>query len=187
MARRLSIALLPALLALGGCGSEAPRSAAPSPAAERAALRGSPPALAQLHAEQSRIEEGGVDAFRARLAALRGHPVVVNKWASWCAPCRAEFPILQRVSVGYGRRVGFVGLNSGDAVPAARRFLKATPVPYPSYEDPKEKIARAIGAPLGYPITQYYSRTGELIFSHSGGYSTVAALERDVRRYALGS
>lgn len=187
MIRLFPAALVPALAVLAGCGSTAPRSAAPSAAAERAALQGSPPALARLHAEQGRIDQGGLAAFRDRLRTLRGHPVVVNKWASWCAPCRAEFPFLQRVSVAYGRRVAFVGLNSGDAVPAAQRFLRAAPVSYPSYEDPKEKIARAIGAPLGYPITQYYSRTGELVFSHSGGYSSQAALERDVRRYALGS
>jgi thiol-disulfide isomerase/thioredoxin len=187
MNRPLLAALLPALVSVAGCGSTTPRSAAPSAAAERAALRGSPPALASLHAEQGRIEEGGVAAFHARLQTLRGNPVVVNKWASWCGPCRAEFPFLQRVSVAYGRRVAFVGLNSGDAVPAARRFLRAAPVSYPSYEDPKEKIAQAIGAPLGYPITQYYSRRGELMFSHSGAYANQAALERDVRRYALGS
>src|SRR3954470_3372416 len=52
--------------------------------------------------------------FRARLAALRGKPVVVNIWGSWCIPCRQEFPIFQRVSAAMGKRVVFLGLDTQD-------------------------------------------------------------------------
>jgi hypothetical protein len=51
-------------------------------------LRGSPPPLAGLHAHSSRLLSGDVATVKARLAAPRGWPVVVNKWASWCPPCK---------------------------------------------------------------------------------------------------
>src|SRR5687768_1511993 len=58
-------------------------------------LEGAPAPLAALHAQPAELVEGD---FEDRLAELKGYPVVVNKWGSWCGPCRAEFPIFQRVS-----------------------------------------------------------------------------------------
>ncbi len=83
--------------ALAGCGASAPaRNAAPSPHDVTVAFRGSPPTLAALHGQADRLLGGGLSAFRARLAALHGYPVVVNKWASWCGPCQSEFPVFQK-------------------------------------------------------------------------------------------
>src|ERR671936_853689 len=67
---------------------------------------------------------GGAAAFRARLRGLRGHPVVVNKWASWCGPCRSEFPYFQRLGVELGRRVAFLGVDGNDNDSDSRRFLR---------------------------------------------------------------
>ena len=102
----------------------------------KARLAGSPAPLAALHAQSGQLLEGGVPAFRSRLRALRGHPVVINKWASWCNPCRAEFPAMQRAATDRGRTVAFVGLNSGDSRQPAKRFLASFPTPFPSYLDP---------------------------------------------------
>lgn len=154
-------------------------------AQQQKALAGSPPELAALHAQAGELLGGGKDALRARLAALKGRPVVVNKWASWCAPCRAEFPFFQHAGARFGKRVAFVGLNSGDGDGAAASFLARYPVSYPSYTDPKEKAALSLGAGSNYPITLFYDASGKQRFVHQGGYPTLAKLEEDIRTYAL--
>ncbi len=166
-------------------GSDKPKSAAPAAAKVRQELAGAPAPLAALHAQGSRLLGGGRDAFKARLAALKGHPVVVNKWASWCGPCRAEFPDFQKASVKYGKRVAFVGVDGNDNHGDAVRFLKQYPVPYPSYEDPDGRIAQVLDATVAFPTTVYYDRTGKLSYLHQGQYLTGAKLEQDIQRYAL--
>jgi cytochrome c biogenesis protein CcmG, thiol:disulfide interchange protein DsbE len=179
-----SIVTLVAGLAVAGCGSHA-RNAAPSPTTIAVSFKGSPPALAALHEQANRLLAGGTAAFAARLASLKGYPVVVNKWASWCGPCQTEFPAFQRAAVAYGRKVAFVGLDGKDHDQAAGAFLKRFPVTYPSYVDPQESIAGMIKAATYYPQTVYYDRRGHFVYDHAGPYETAGALERDIRYYVL--
>ena len=88
---------------------------------------------------------GGRSAFRRRLDELKGYPVVVNKWASWCAPCRTEFPFFQSQAASEGQegRLPRAQRRRLDAIPP-RSFLRASPLPFPSYVDPKEDIAKTI-------------------------------------------
>jgi cytochrome c biogenesis protein CcmG, thiol:disulfide interchange protein DsbE len=146
-------------------------------------LRGAPSQLAGLHAQAAELLDGGKPAFERRLRALRGHPVVVNKWASWCGPCRSEFPYFQRESARLGKEVAFLGLNSRDEDPAARRFLAEYPVPFPSYADPEEEIARAYKAANYYPMTIFIDARGEVVFVHPGEYKSGADLAADIERY----
>lgn len=153
---------------------------------QQRALAGSPPALAALHAQAGELLGGGTDAIRARLAALKGRPVVLNKWASWCGPCRAEFPFFQHAGARFGTRVAFLGLNSGDGGGGAGAgFLKRFPVSYPSYLDPNAKAALALGTGTFFPVTVFYDARGRRQYVHQGGYPTLAKLEEDIRRYAL--
>ena len=185
MRAALTWAALPIIgLVLAACGAQA-RSAAPARAKVAAAFEHSPPVLAALHAQADRLLGGGPRAFAALLRRLRGYPVVVNKWASWCEPCQTEFPSFQRAAVTYGREVAFVGIDGKDSDGSAAAFLRQFPVSYPSYVDPSESIARTIQAAIYYPQTVYFDRQGRIVYDHAGPYETAAALEQDIRRYAL--
>ena len=156
----------------------------PTPAQARAELAGSPAALASLHQQAAQLLGGGLDAYRTRLATLRGRPVVVNAWASWCGPCKFEMPYFSRTAVRFGRRVAFLGINAGDPGDAPRKFLDAHYVPYPSYVDLHDEIAQEIGVRAGLPTTVFYGRDGKVAFVHQGQYRDEAALVADVKRYA---
>lgn len=183
----VAAALALAALLVVACGSDAPGGdyGGTHPDYEKA-LAGSPPPLAELHSQANRLLDGGADAFEARLDALEGYPVVVNKWASWCGPCRAEFPFLQQLSARYGKRVAFLGVDSDDSEDSAKTFLSEYPVPYPSYSDPEQEIAAVIKATLGFPSTAFYDQSGELVYLKQGGYASEDDLRADIERYALG-
>jgi cytochrome c biogenesis protein CcmG/thiol:disulfide interchange protein DsbE len=176
--------LVVGLLQLGS-GSTATPPVEMTVAQMRASLAGSPPRLATLHAQASAVLSGGLPALRARLAALRGEPVVINKWASWCEPCKAEFGAFQRVSISQGRSVAFIGIDSGDAVRGqAVEFLRSHPVSYPSYYDPSGQIGETISDSTSTPVTVFYNRSGKK-FIYQGPFPSAAKLEADVKRYAL--
>lgn len=157
----------------------------PSLAQARAALTDSPAALAALHAQAGQLLNGGTPAVKARLAALRGHPVVVNEWASWCPPCRQEFPLFAAAAVRFGTRVAFVGLNVNDDAGSARQFLSRDPVSYPSYTDDGGRTADWLGRSIGLPTTVFLDSAGKVTSVHVGEYHDGSALAGDIRRHAL--
>jgi cytochrome c biogenesis protein CcmG, thiol:disulfide interchange protein DsbE len=166
---RLTLVCLSALL-LFGCGSDEGSSR---------------PASGDT--QNARLLDGGRAGFEAYIEKQKGRPVVVNKWASWCGPCRAELPILQEIATSRGKEIAFVGVNARDKRPTAERFAARFPVPYPSYEDPDEKIARALKAPSNFPVTLFVDDGGRTVFTHQGGYRTAADLQADIDRYLRGS
>ena len=128
---------------------------------------------------------GGSDAFQSRLGGLAGYPAVVNVWASWCGPCRFEFPWFQSLAEKRGGQIAFLGVNSNDSDGTAKQFLSELPLPYPSYSDPDLQIAQDLGGPpQAFPTTTYYDRSGKQVFSHPGVYANEQQLIADVNRYA---
>ena len=184
VAGRACALLTLAVLFMSGCGAQQADVSVPTPAQARAQLTGSPAALAGLHRQAAELLDGGLDAYRARLATLKGRPVVVNAWASWCGPCKFEMPYFSRAAVRFGRRVAFLGINAGDTDGDARSFLRSNYVPYPSYVDPHNEIANEAGVRAGLPTTVFYGRDGKVAFVHQGQYRDEAALAADVKRYA---
>jgi cytochrome c biogenesis protein CcmG/thiol:disulfide interchange protein DsbE len=186
--RAFAVCLAAIVVALGlsACGSSGGGGSTTKAPDYRQALAGAPKPLAELYAHGDRLLSGGTSAFQSRLEALRGHPVVVNVWASWCEPCRQEFPYLQRLSARYGKRVAFLGVDTRDSDAAARTFLRELPLPYPSYTDPNQEIARSVGATIGLPDTAYFDASGKRVFVKQGEYSSESEFAADIKRYALG-
>ncbi len=146
---------------------------------------GLPPRLASNLKQGDQIIGEGKDVFDRRLRELRGHPVVVNQWASWCPPCRAEFPIFQRLAERYAGRVAFLGVDMQDDREAALAFMSELATPYPHYFDEDASISRLFGGGRVSPTTGFYDARGKLVFSHLGAYADDAQLEAEIRRYAL--
>jgi cytochrome c biogenesis protein CcmG, thiol:disulfide interchange protein DsbE len=167
-----------------GCGSDEPDSAAPSAKATKQALAGSPAPLAALHAQANEVLDGGPPAFEERLRQLAGHPVVVNKWGSWCGPCREELPYFQRQAVEQGKRVAFLGVDVQESKEEGRALLEELPVTYPSYWDKDLKISAVFNAVAATPSTAFYDSKGELAYLKQGVYSNERDLAADIRRYA---
>jgi cytochrome c biogenesis protein CcmG, thiol:disulfide interchange protein DsbE len=182
----VGILTLVLVIGLSQAGSDQPDAPPAKPYDLQSALkelRGAPPELASLHAQANQLLDGGAKAFNARMDTLKGRPIVINKWASWCHPCLAEFPIFQQVATERGKEVAFVGINGSDSTDPAKEFLSEHPVPYPSYVDPDEDIAQAIKAAKNYPITVFVNPQGEVTIKQ-GTYRDQAALEADIDRYA---
>lgn len=183
--RVLACAWLFAVGALGGCGSSTGGDYGGQHPDYEKALAGSPPPLAALHRQADQLLGGGQDAYEGHLAGLHGYPTVVNFWASWCGPCRFEFPLFQKAAAADGRRVAFLGVDVQDSDDAASTFLAEAPVPYPSYTDPDKTIADGVGATLGLPDTAFYDRSGKLIYLKQGPYHDLAELRADIARRAI--
>lgn len=195
MSTRHSIAMLAclALIALIALGvAELPHGSSTGSVPTRltaaqtsALLAGSPAPLAALHAQADALLGGGASALHARLAALKGYPVVINKWASWCVPCREERGAFQRVSAEYGRRVAFLGIDSQDTSRAeAAAFLKSLPASYPSYYDASGRLGEQLTDSSSTPTTVFVARDGRR-FIWQGQFPSVGKLREDVERYAL--
>jgi cytochrome oxidase Cu insertion factor (SCO1/SenC/PrrC family)/thiol-disulfide isomerase/thioredoxin len=162
-----------------------PKVAAPSTAAARRVLAGSPGSLATLHAQAGTLIASG-GTLSDRLRSLRGYPVVVNAWASWCGPCRTEFPLMAAASAQFGRKVAFLGADTNDSSSDARTFLGQHSVSYPSYPVASSDLS-SLAVLEGLPTTIFISPAGKVVFVHTGQYDTEAALDNDIQRYALGS
>jgi thiol-disulfide isomerase/thioredoxin len=173
------LAILGAALAVGAGRSGSAGSAAPLTKAE---IASTPKRLAANEAQANDV----IDApLAAKLESLRGAPVVVNQWASWCPSCRAEFPFFQALGKRLRGQVAFVGLDSDDDRGSAEEFLESYPVNYPSIYDHDVTQALSIGAGEGWPTTVFYDRRGRQTYVHLGGYASLASLRADVERYAL--
>ena len=171
------------LLAVATATSAIAACASDGPTLNSGAQRASKPGLPGLQQQASQLLDGGPSAFKARLAQLRGHTVVVNQWASWCGPCRAEFPFFARQARKHRGRVGFLGVNSQDNRGDATDFLKDFPVPYPHYFDPDGRVARIFRGGRAFPTTAFYSDSGKLVYTHIGAYASEAELAEEIRKY----
>ncbi|WP_308301177.1 TlpA disulfide reductase family protein [Frankia sp. Mgl5] len=109
-----------------------------------------------------------LDGSQLDLASLRGKPVVVNFWASWCAPCRAETPGLVTLS-GRNSDVAFVGVNEKDNASSAKAFTRDFKVGYPSIVDRLGTLAAGWPVAPGLPSTFVLDADGRIAARFTGG------------------
>jgi cytochrome c biogenesis protein CcmG, thiol:disulfide interchange protein DsbE len=178
------VVLLSCAAAAVGCGSDEGGESPDRTAAPPKAVADVPAELARVRSEAGRLLEGGKGAFERRLRRLRGHPVVVNKWASWCPPCRAEFPYFRSQADKRAKTVAFLGVDANDNDGDAREFLRKLPVPYPSYKDPDLSVSAVFRGVQAFPTTAFYDSRGKLAYVKQGGYPTERKLAEDIERYA---
>jgi thiol-disulfide isomerase/thioredoxin len=189
---RSVIALLAcaAVLAVGavvsGCGGSGGGSDASvvTPQQYTKQLNGSPAPLADLHRRGGQVN-GSKSDLDAQIRSLRGYPIVINAWAHWCGPCKAELPYFQKASLRYGTKVAFLGLNVDDATGSARSFIAKYPLPYPNFEDPNSTVFRSLGGSAGLPTTFFLDRNGKVVYPHQGQFRTEDDLLAAIRRYSL--
>lgn len=176
-------ALVLCAFALAGCGDE-PATTQKTLSEVTPDLAGADPRLVKIADQGSELLPGERAAFDARMKSLRGLPVVVNKWASWCGPCKAEAPELQKVAKKLGNRVAFLGIDLNDPTSDAEAFLRKFPLPYPSYTDPDLKISKDFPPAKSAPVTNFYDAEGRLVHTQAAQLGTAAEIEETIERYA---
>lgn len=154
-----------------------------------ASLRGSttasyaPQGVAQPLPPSGQLTEISRREFDGVLVGQRPKPVIVNVWASWCAPCRTEMPLLSRAATTYEDEVTILGVATRDDPEAAQQFLDDLGIAYPNVFDADGSIRVALGLAV-FPTTYVFGRDGELQAKVSGGISEqrLAALIEDAQR-----
>ncbi|RYF10207.1 MAG: TlpA family protein disulfide reductase [Deltaproteobacteria bacterium] len=108
-----------------------------------------------------------INGGEVRLAALRGRPVVLNFWATWCYPCQAEHNLLQQAARHYGERVHFLGVVYQDTDSAVRTYLRSHPSAYPHVHDADSKVSIDYGV-AGVPESYILDPQGTILFKQAG-------------------
>ena len=184
------LALLPlaAALTVAACGGDSGSGGGGSQASGEAtavSTKGLPKPLAENASQANQLIDGSTEALEAKLDALRGYPVVVNQWGSWCPPCRAEFPFFAKSAESHLDEVAFIGVDIEDDRDAAEDFLEEFPVPYPSIFDEQSEAVASLDWAGFSPTTWFIDERGETVFVRNGAYPDGGTLEADIHNYLL--
>jgi len=174
----VAVAILLVMLAPGGGGGD---TAAPATPSSSGNLTGSPNSAEEDAAADAKLtgkaapldfvlkDMNGVDV---KLAAFRGKPIVMNFWATWCGPCRAEIPSLVELQTKYsaeGTEVVILGVSVDDPVDKLKPYAAMMKMNYPVLVgNGREDVQDAFGPLWGIPVTVFIGRDGKIAKKHSG-------------------
>jgi thiol-disulfide isomerase/thioredoxin len=172
----VAIAILIVMLAPGSEDSSAPPAAA-----SKGRLTGSPNSAEEDAAADAKAagkaaplgftlkDMNGVDV---KLAAFKGKPIVMNFWATWCGPCRAEIPSLVELNKQYseeGKDVVILGISVDDPVDKLKPYAAQMKMNYPVLVgNGRDDVQDAFGPLWGIPVTVFIDREGRIAKKHSG-------------------
>jgi cytochrome c biogenesis protein CcmG/thiol:disulfide interchange protein DsbE len=105
--------------------------------------------------------------MKVSLEQLKGRPVVMNFWASWCGPCKMEHPVLEWGSREFGNQAQFLGVVFEDTEDNARQFLSQMGASFPQLVDPRSRVAVDYGV-AGVPETYFIDAQGTIRGKHVG-------------------
>jgi peroxiredoxin len=129
------------------------------------------------------FEIAGVDGGTVRLSEFRGKPVVLNFWASWCNPCRREFPLFRTTLAAKGDQFQMVGVDTGDLRGDARQFAEDQHADWPNGFDATGTVARGYGVD---PLPQtFFIRSDGTIASHVIRGLTKAEFNRELAKIGV--
>ena len=121
-----------------------------------------------------------LDGRRIRLSQYRGKPVLLNFWATWCAPCQDEMPLIQRASDIYkGQGLVVLAVNyQQTSTSSMQAFLRKVDARFPAVFDPAAQIAGAYGVNVGLPVSVFIDRSGTVSFIQLGQMSNAILQQR---------
>jgi thiol-disulfide isomerase/thioredoxin len=172
----VAIAILIVMLAPGSDSSSTPPATA-----SKGNLTGSPNTAEEDAAADAKAagkaaplgftlkDMNGVDV---KLAAFKGKPIIVNFWATWCGPCRAEIPSLVELQTKYaeeGKEVVILGISVDDPVEKLKPYAAQMKMNYPVLVgNGRDDVQDAFGPLWGIPVTVFIDREGRIAKKHSG-------------------
>lgn len=156
------IVTLAAAVALAGCSPDAGDGTD--------STGGAPARGANVGAVAPDLESRTLDGQMVSLDSLRGSPVLLNVWATWCHPCRDEIPVLEalhREHGAHGLKVVGVSIDDAGRIADVRQFASEFGVTYPIWHDPDQRVMPTFSV-IGVPTTFLIGRDGRLIWRKTG-------------------
>lgn len=126
----------------------------------------------------------GAGGGPVRLAGLRGTPVLLNFWATWCVPCRKEMPDFQQVHDSRAGRLAVVAVDLGESAQQVSDFTTELGITYPTVIDREKKVAETYRV-VGLPATFLIDREGVVRAVRFGAFKDVAEIEKALGKVGL--